>query len=210
MVFVANDIESGGPKLGVHPTLSIGAAVVVREEMPFEEYFKRGLVFYSEMIPDSFVYDEESMRIGCLHLDCLEEAKRSDPRYDARSREFNSRAVLKLMEERCESPVETVARLHKWLSSFAKGEEIVGVTDTVFFDSGRLDLLFGIYSPKPSPYGWRGRDLTSLYQGWAGDPNARLKSVGVADERKRPHRADEDAVHLAQITRELLFERLGW
>lgn len=210
MIYVANDVESGGPKLGFHPTLSIGAAMVVREELSLDDYFKKGLVFYAELIPDHVMYDVDSMRVGCSHLDCLEEAKKLDPQLDCKSSKFDPRAVIELMKEKCESPVEVASRFHRWLERFSKGEEVVGVIDMVFFDPGRLDFLFGRYCSRPSPFGWRGCDLTSMNHGYTRDPNAKLKNVGVPDQRKRPHRADEDAVYLAQIARVLLFERLGW
>ena len=37
-LYIANDVESAGGKLGIHSTLSIGAAVITPEKITFEEY----------------------------------------------------------------------------------------------------------------------------------------------------------------------------
>jgi len=213
MIYIANDVESAGGRLGFHSTLSIGSAVITREPIEFEEYWDRGLVFYGELQPDLMSYDEEAMRVGCSHLECLEEIKQKDPRYDPADKlHFSPKLVLKLMYERCEHPVSVMRRFGTWIEKIREGKDkdIVGVTDTVFFDGGRLDLLFGLYFQNKSPYGWKGLDLNSVYRGYTQDSNAKLKQLSVPDKRKKPHKADQDAVYLAQIGRVLLFEKMNW
>ena len=55
-----------------------------------------------------------------------------------------------------------------------------------------------------------GLDLDSIYRGYAQRSDANLKELGVPDQREYPHRADEDAIYLAQVGRELLFEKMKW
>ena len=68
MIYIANDVESAGSRLSVHSTLSWGACVITREELGFEEYFNRRLVFYSELQPDSWLYEIEAMKVACSQL----------------------------------------------------------------------------------------------------------------------------------------------
>jgi hypothetical protein len=84
---------------------------------------------------------------------------------------------------------------------------LIGVTDTVFFDGGHVSLLCGKHLSN-QPFGWKGLDLASLYQGYANRPQANIRDIGIADERTMPHRADQDAILLAQCARVLLFEKM--
>ena len=92
----------------------------------------------------------------------------------------------------------------------SKGQKVEGITDTVFFDSGHINLCFGININESSPFGWNGLDLSSLYQGVTGRENANLGELKVPDTRTKPHRVDHDAVFLAQITKVLLYDILRW
>lgn len=210
-LYVANDVESAGGKLGIHSTLSIGAAVITPEKIAFDEYWNRGLVFYAELSPDSLNYDLEAMRVGCSQLVCLENIKLKNSLFDSTSSQFSPTEVLKLMVTNCEAPLYAMRQFSNWIGGVNKlRDKIVGVTDTVFFDGGRIDLLFGHYHQAKSPYGWSGLDLDSVYRGYMRDAHASLKTLGVPDERTKPHRADQDAVFLAQQARALLFEKMGW
>lgn len=209
-LYIANDVESAGGKLGIHSTLSIGAAVITPEKIAFDDYWNRGLVFYIELSPESFAHDLKAMRVGCSQLMCLEKIKLKDPRFDSASSQFNPTEVLKLMENSCELVGSAMDRFATWVESIRKGEDkVIGVTDTVFFDGGRIDLCFGRYHGQ-SPYGWNGLDLDSVYRGYMRNAHASLKELGIPDERTKPHRADHDAVQLAQIGRVLLYEKMGW
>ncbi|MBI2062994.1 MAG: hypothetical protein HYT61_02005 [Candidatus Yanofskybacteria bacterium] len=213
MIYIANDVESAGGKLGRHSTISIGAAVITREKITFEDYWKKGLVFYAELIPDSYCYDIEAMRVGCSQLMCIEEIKLRDDRFDSKSLKFDPEKVLRFMAKRCEERFSAMQRFSDWIKSMKSGEEkVIGVTDTVFFDGGRIDLCFGLYDDlrSPSPYGWSGLDLDSVYRGYMRKAGASLRELGVKDERTKPHRADQDAVFLAQQGHDLLFEKMGW
>lgn len=209
MLYIANDVEASGPRLGFHSTLSIGACVVVREEqLNFDDYVRRGLVFYAELKPRCNKFEMDAMRIGCLHLACLDDIRAQDNRYDPTSTAFRPDLVLKRMKDMCEEPSAALERFAKWAQSF--GQEVEGVTDTVFFDSGHINLCFGTNSKTSSPFGWTGLDLDSLYRGYTGIENAKLRDLNLKDTRTKPHRADHDAVFLAQIARVLLYEKLGW
>lgn len=212
MIYIANDVESAGSRLGVHSTLSWGACVITREALSFEEYVNKGLVFYTELRPDSECYEIEAMRVGCSQLSCLERCL-DGCAYDTNSPDFRPDAVLELMQRNCERPVVAVSSFHWWVEQIKKqfkDEKVVGVTDTVFFDGGRVDALLGKYSVLPSPFGHSGLDMDSIYRGYVKRADAKLKELGVPDTRTRPHRADHDAVYLAQMARELLFNRMGW
>ncbi len=209
-VYIVNDIEAAGNLLGVHPTLSLGACVVAREPLTYEEYRDKGLIFYAEIKPTSLSFELEAMRIGCSHLVCLEGIKTMDPRYNPTHQNFRPDLVLKRMQAVCEDPVSALNRFWEWVERVGEGKSIEGVTDTVFFDSGHIDLCFGVYAKRVSPFGWKGLDLNSLYRGYAKRADARLRELNVPDTRQKPHRADHDAVFLAQIARVLLYEKLGW
>ncbi len=209
-LYIANDVEAAGHRLGIHSTLSIGACVVMDEPITFDEANARGLVFYAELQPLSLDYVIGNMKIGCLHLKCLDDIRKTDPRYDPLHPKFAPMLVLELMEAVCESPKAAVKRFYEWVEQVRGSREVEAVTDTVFFDSGHFNLNFGLHHEVRSPYKWHGLDLSSMYRGHTGDPDARLNGLGVPDDRAKPHRADHDAYHLAKVARKLLVEELHW
>lgn len=210
-LYIANDVESAGGRLGIHSTLSMGAAVITPEKIAFNEYWDRGLVFYAELRPHSSVFEIEAMRVGCSQLVCLEEIKQKDSSFDVKSLLFSPRKVLELMMIHCEEASSAISRFSSWIEKIRNGnDKIVGVTDTVFFDGGRIDLLLSQYYNGQSPYGWSGLDMDSVFRGYMRNAYASLKTLGVPDERTKPHRADQDAVFLAQQARVLFFEKMGW
>lgn len=209
-LYITNDVEAAGHRLGVHSTLSMGACVVTDEQLTFNEASLKGLVFYAELQPITFVYEIEAMRVGCLHLACLEEIRKTDPRYDPTHAKFSPALVLELMSATCESPGSAVRRFYEWVEQLRGSREVEAVTDTVFFDSGHFNLNFGQNSSVRSPYEWRGLDLSSMYRGFTADQNARLSGLGVVDDRLKPHRADHDAHYLARVARKLFVEELHW
>jgi hypothetical protein len=209
-VYVALDVEAAGPNPYGHAVLSVGAAVVTRETLPSEDSWHKDLVFYAEIKPHTLNYSTDAMRVGCLHLKCLEENRGDDPRYDPTREEFDCLLVLKHMRKVCENPTTAMRRFRKWLEYASSTKEIVGVVDTVFFDSVFINMFFGRYSGTLSPFGYKGLDLTSLYQGHTGRKDAKLSKLGVPDNREKPHRADHDAVLLAETARVLLFDKMGW
>ncbi|MBI3633528.1 MAG: hypothetical protein HY226_04520 [Candidatus Vogelbacteria bacterium] len=209
-LYIANDVEAAGHRLGVHSTLSIGACVVTREAVTFDEALARGLVFYGEMQPTSLDFDIEAMRVGCSQLRCLEDMRKYDMRYETTHKDFDPKLVLEFMQAYCESPGKVTEGFLKWIKQVSANRNVEGVTDTVFFDSGHLNLQFGAASKDLSPYKWSGLDLDSLYRGYVNDPYASLRNLRVLDDRAKPHRADHDAFFLAKISRILLYEKLGW
>ncbi|MBI4120829.1 MAG: hypothetical protein HY457_01040 [Parcubacteria group bacterium] len=209
-VYIANDVEAAGGLLGVHPTLSLGACVVTREPLTYKEYADKGLVFYAELKPTSLAFNLAAMRVGCLHLACLEGLRETDSRYDPTHDDFNPGLVLELMQKVCEEPASALHRFSEWVEKVSEGNPVEGVTDTVFFDSGRINLCFGVHMERISPFGWAGLDLSSLYRGYVKKPDVKLKGLNLPDTREKPHRADHDAVLLAQLARVLLYEKLGW
>jgi len=210
MIYIANDVEASGNRLGFHSMLSLGACVVTREPLSFEEFIDSGLVFYAEIKPTSHEFELEAMKIGCLHLVCLDDIRKSDARYDPTSPDFRPNLVLERMQETSEEPEAALERFRMWVSRVSNEQEVEGVTDTVFFDSGYINLCFGTNISGNSPFGWTGLDIDSLYRGYTKREDAKLSELNVPDTRTKPHRADHDAVFLAQITRVLLYEKLGW
>jgi hypothetical protein len=209
-VYIANDVEAAGSRLGIHSTLSFGAAVITREELSFKDYWSRDLVFYAELQPTSSLFEVEAMRVGCSQLICLEKIKKEKPQYNTSSKDFDSRSVLAYMAYNCEYSVKAMKRFHEWIEKVSVGQRVVGVTDTVFFDGGRVDLLLSHFADKPSPYGHTGINLKQILQGHTRNQKASLSSLRVPDMRTKPHRADHDAVDLALRGRELLFNQLKW
>jgi len=210
MRYVTFDVETAGSKLGRHPTISIGACVVLKEDINFAEYYERDLVFYAELKPEFQAYEKEAMKVGCSHLKCLEDMRTSHLGYESNHEKFRPDLVLELMEERCEGPAEAMERLLAWVDQVSNGEDVEAVTDTVLFDGGRVDRLLGVHTQRQSPFGWEGLDLDSLFRGHTGDEGASLSELNLPDPRPKPHRADQDAVYIAQVAHELLYEKLGW
>lgn len=213
IIYITNDVESAGSKLNLHSTLSIGASIVPREHVEFEEYWKKGLVFYAELQPESFAYEPEAMIVGCSQLLCLDQIRLKDPCYDSRSPKFNPIKTLVHMSRLCEHPAAAAKRFQEWiriLKHVCGAEKVIGVTDTIFFDGGRVDLWLSKYSSEKSPYGWTGLDINSTYRGYTGRAGAKIKDLKIPDQRTYPHRADQDAVMLAQMGREFLFKKMGW
>ncbi len=207
-LYIAVDVETAGSSLGMHSTLSLGACVFGPELLSFEDYQNLGLVFYRELKPDSLYYEIEAMRVGCSQLMCLEEIKKSSKIFDTSSPDFEPLIVLRSMEDSCVRIDAALKEFYSWLQGKWPGREVVGVTDTVFFDSGRINLLFGGHFPGPSPFGHGGIDLKSMYRGYTGRRSAKLKELGIPDPRSKPHRADQDATYLAMMGQFLMFEKM--
>lgn len=199
VLYVAFDVEAAGPHLGVHSTLSVGACAVVRDALNFREYCEKGLVFYAELKPASRAFDEKALRVGSSELVCLEDVP-------SEGKSFDGAAVLEHMAAVCEEPTAAAIRFRAWLESVSGGRPVIPLVDTVFFDSCRVSLWLHV---EGFSLGHSGRDLKSVYQGFAGRANARLKELHVPRNAK-PHRADYDAVELAQKARVLLFEKMRW
>lgn len=210
MLYIANDVEASGNRLGFHSTLSLGACVITRKFLSFENCVDRGLVFYAEIKPHSFDFEFKAMRVGCLHLACLDAIRGFNDRYDPTSPNFRPDLVLRRMREVCEDPKVALERFKSWVGRVSKGQKVEGVTDTVFFDSGYINHCFGTNTSGDSPFGYAGLDLDSLYRGYTKREDAKLRELNIPDTRTKPHRADHDAVFLAQISRILLYDKLGW
>ena len=200
-LYISIDVEAAGPKLGADSILSIGCCTVVRENLSFEEYCARGLVFYAEIKPIfSSSYKQTAMRVGCSHLECLEELRRTDPRYDPNSDSFQSMLVLQHMQQVCEYGGDVATRLCSWLDGLhgLKKRELVPIVDTVFFDGGHANLLFGM-SGLDSPFGHKGLDLASLYRGFARRESARLSEIEV-QKIEKPHKADSTSLAFSNVS----------
>lgn len=208
-VYIALDVEGAGHRLNHHSTLSIGAALVTRTPRTFDEYQAAHHVFYTELKPISLAADIEAMRVGCLHLICLETKRYEDPRFDPEHANFDPTAVLDLLDKVGEEPEQAMKRFREWISAVSAGRAVIGVTDTVFFDGGHISYNFGEYSENLSPFGWSGLDLDSVYRGYTGRAEASLKELALPKPIKA-HRADHDAVYLAERARVLLYEKMGW
>jgi hypothetical protein len=207
-VYVALDVEAAGKRLGVHSVLSIGACEVTRERRSFEEHQAHGTAFYAELKPVSREYDLAAMRVGCSHLECLEGLRKTDARFDPESSAFDPQLVLAHMQEVCEPVEAAIDRFVRWVHQVRGTRKIIPVVDTTFFDSGRVSWYLDCYYPGPLPFDHRGLDLNSMHKGYAQSRSAKLTELGVADTREKPHRADHDAVHLADQTRALLYGKM--
>lgn len=224
-LYVAFDVEAAGRNPLRHATLSLGACVVTFDEgakpRPFEERVARGEVFYTEIAPRSLDFQLEAMRVGCLHLECLERAWLQDNRYNPSDPQFDPALVLKHMQRVCER--KGVDRLREWLEDHAQGREIYGVVDTTFFDPIRVENELALAYPEGSALSYKGLDLYSMLRGYAMGcedlPSAEQTSLStfakqyiyLADWRTKPHKADQDAAYTADIARMLIgLERLGW
>ena len=208
-VYIALHFEAAGPRLSHHSTLSIGAALVAPRSRTFSQYVVDGDVFYAELKPISLEVDIDAMRIGCSHLRCLETKRRTDSRFDVTHPNFDPLATLDLLDREGEEPEVVMKNFCRWIEELATGRPVVGVTDTVFFDGGHLNYHFGQYYESPSPFGWAGLDLTSLYRGFTRRVDASLSEL-KATVPVKPRRADHDAVLLAERTRIVLYDLLNW
>lgn len=210
LVYVALDVEATGGNPLFHCTLSIGASVVTRQKLTFRQRQEKGLVFYCELRPNSLLFETAAMRVGCLHLECLEELRKTDARYNPLRKRFDPALVLGHMWTACEPPAIAMNRFADWLATVGGGSDLEAVVDTTNFDSVRVLNAFGRCFPSYSPFGYRGLDLDSLYRGYAGRKHASLRELKVKDTRKKPHKADHDSDFLAEIARVLLFKKMGW
>ena len=210
MLYIANDVEAAGSRLGLHSNLSLGACPIIAKNLSFSECDKKGLIFYAELKTDAVQYEMASMRIGCSQLVCLEKIKKENSRYDPNSHDFKPKLVLEYMQDICEDPGSVMRRFGDWIEKLSCNGKVVGVLDTVFFDSGHLNLFFGKHGLGRSPFGWKGLDLASLYKGYTQRSGAKLEELGVVDMRTKPHRADQDAFFLARIGKVLLFDLMKW
>lgn len=207
--YIANDIECSGGVVGTHSVLSWGACVVTsQEEMSHDEYVKNGMTFYTEFQPLTHNYEIEAMRVGCVGLRCLTDMD-SNPRHNPISKQFDPESVLQVLSNCGETVQNGVNRFVDWVNAIRKEDtKIVPVVDTVFYDSGFIQHIFGI-AERSSPYGWSGLDLDSLYRGYSRDMSGNLRELGIIDNRRTKHNALDDAMFLADMARELIFKRIG-
>lgn len=206
-IYIANDIECAGAGVGKHSILSWGACVVTEQPFSLAELKAKNLVFYIEIQPTSKEYEIEAMKIGCLGLECLEELKSRDVRYDPKKDDFDPSLVLDQLQKTGIPVRDAVDRALEWLDQVSGGREVDPVVDTVFFDSAFLQWLFA-HCDKKSPYGWSGTDLDSLYRGYTRNMNGKLSDLALPDTRGTTHCALDDAIFMAEIARELIYNRM--
>jgi len=207
-VFIVNDVECSGQIIGVHGVLSWGACVVTPDSLTRNERIERGLTFYAEFQPLTKHYSIDAMRVGSVGLRCIGAFKGLSA-YDVASEEFNPERVLEALRDFGESVYAGTRRFKDWLKSVAGTDEVVGVTDTVFFDAGFINYLFGFVG-EHSPYGHKGIDLDSLCRGYARNMNCGLRWLSVPDARETPHCALDDAMHLANIASRLIYREIEY
>ena len=208
---IAIDFEAAGSRLGRQTTLSIGAVLVPRDrQRSFAEYEAAGHVFYAELKPISPSFDIKAMRVGCLHLECLDALRPTDPRYNPEHEAFDPELVLKLLDRVGEHPKSAIERFRTWINTATDNNpNIIAITDTVIADGGHLNFNFGAFSDEPSPFGWSGLDLDSTYRGYKQRPDASLKELPVPEPVKK-HHAAHDAAQLANRANYLLHELMNW
>ena len=208
-LFITNDIE----KSGDHPfdcsILSWAACVVTQEDLTKDELREKGLVFYDELKPqpggDGF--ELEAMKIGCLGLECLGEA-RSLPCFDPEGDTFEPKLVMDLLERQGTEVHLASVKLISWIEAFQKeGFKVVPVFDTCFMDPPEMRNYFYRYG-RSNPYGFYGENVRSLYRGYRQSWEASYKSDKeryFEDRGLSPHHALHDAMALAHIWREVVF-----
>jgi len=213
-VYITNDVEAAGNRLGHHCALSFGTCVVTRDANLIGNRITSfpDLIFYTELRPSTINFEVEALKVGCRQLICLEERIRTDKRFDPDSNLFEPERVMAYLQKVGEDPRLAMERFLAWIERVTLGNKlkVEAVADTVFFDSGFINLFFGPNHRNKSPYGWGGLDLDSLYRGYTQRWNANLRELGIPDTRIKPHRADHDAFLLAQVAQKLLFIELGW
>lgn len=206
-IYVALDAEAAGPKLGRHSILSIGACVVTREKLTFEERLARDLVFYRELKPQgSLVFEHNAIKVGASELMCLEKAKRREKYLDTTHPDFDPNKVLTYMQRSfdCMDWTQAFQDFGIWIRARSGSTNCFGVTDAVFFDPGIFMYGFGMCTKEPMPMRHTGICISSLYKGRT-HMGAKLSDLEVHDWRIHPHRADEDAAFLADQAQLLLF-----
>ena len=202
-LYIANDIEMAGPRVGVHSLLSWGACVVTEEKFSKEELLKQGLAYYDEIQPITWEYNEDAMRVGCLGLRCLDECQ-ALPAYNPRSEHFEPRLVLELLHRKGTHPMIATLDFQKWIAHVGRGCEIVPVVDTVFFDSAHILYYFSQFSSH-NPYGHAGIDMDSFFRGYRKNMSATLGGATQHIDRGVHHNALDDAIFLATISREIIY-----
>lgn len=207
LLYIVNDIETSGSLAGFHTILSWGACVVTEEPLSEDELRTRGMIYYDELKPITTNFEIEAMRVGCLGLRCLREFA-DNPRYDPRSPSFRPEWVLGALMLKGTGPELATLRFKEWVEEMEKknGRKAELVSDTTIFDPSHLSYYFTRFS-RSAPYGYAGLDLDSYYRGFCKSRSASPKNLGVVDDRRVPHCAEDDAIFLAKIARELLYVR---
>ena len=202
-LYIANDIEMAATREGVHRLCFRGARVVTEEKFSKEELLKQGLVYYDEIQPITWEYNEDAMRVGCLGLRCLDECQ-ALPAYNPRSEHFEPRLVLDLLHHKGTHPMIATLDFQKWIAHVGRGREIVPVVDTVFFDSAHILYYFSQFSSH-NPYGHAGIDMDSFFRGYRKNMSATLGEAAQHIDRGVHHNALDDAIFLATISREIIY-----
>lgn len=206
-VYVAIDVETTGPRLGVDSMLSLGACVVTRAPLAVGKL--EGLTFYAELKPTSLNYIPQALRIGASQLGTLK-SKAMDPHFCPSNQFFEPKQVLTYLQdsELCDFPATAMRQFADWLKKVSYLKDLVPVVDTTFFDSGWVNYYFA-RAEIDSPLGHKGIDLASLWIGATNDLGARLKTVGVSCDDLVQHHALHDAVCTARLAR-AVFDGKKW
>lgn len=212
-VLIALDSESAGNIISLHPMLSLGACVITPEMLTPEELIGQGLTFYSELQPFCCShFNGEAMRVGCLGLSCCDvnsgEAK-TDPRFDPRHPDFDCGRVLEWLFDNAESIEDCLARFNNWLDRVSGGRPLIGVCDTVFFDSLIIGYYFGRFNNSPTPFGHKGLDISSMHKGYTEKRGSKLSSLLYGLTYGVEHNAHDDAIVTALKSRHLYYHKLS-
>jgi ribonuclease T len=187
-IYISGDIESAGPTPD-YSMLSAGLCVVGRKD----------LTFYRELKPENRKYDIEAIKVGALHLDCIPK----EPKYDPRSSDFRPEAVLDALYDQGEDPKVAMADMCDYIATVRGSYDPILLTDVQPFDGSFLTTYLHRHAGK-NPFGHKGRNIDEVYRGLKRDADASVKDLGIADNRKRPHHALEDAIFQSQLAEPIL------
>ncbi len=185
---ISVDVEATGPTPGNYSMLSIGACVV-------GDTYKQ---FYRDIKPitDRYIYDYA--RIGCLELDCLKPVNFLWP-YNARDPGFSPENTLEYLTKYATYPSVAMFDFACWLEDVCDGLDPLMIAAPIKFDGMYIDWYFDSFFEGPNPFGHSGKDLGSIYCGFAGSLSANMKNDKRFNVNNfRLHNALSDAVVQAE------------
>lgn len=189
--YISVDIEASGPTPGKYSMLALGACLVE----------DTAVNFYRQLKPISMNYSVDSMKVAVRGL--------SDPNtrlmrtcvdaYNPDKEGFAPAEVLESLLEIGTAPDVAMKDFADWIHWNTQGFRPIEVAYPIKFDGMFTAWYFDNFNDGKNPFGYGGLDLGSLVQGVTMNWDASPKDTDVADSRKTPHNALEDAIYQAKL-----------
>jgi hypothetical protein len=188
--YVSGDVETLGPRIGVHSMISFGACFA----------FNQDIQIYQEIKPinNNYALDENgkptAMRIGCLGIESLM-PYRGKSGFDPTDEEsFSPELVLPILHKEGRTPKEAMNNYCDWAEKHGGGLYLMYAAAPIVFDGGFQNFYFSQYCERENPFSFSGEDINSMYRGAVGDIYANIRDLNLRPPGGLDHNSLNDSI----------------